>query len=189
MKLSLFAFNNPVGSLSNVIALSDGSFAVAQITTIRNAGVMDYDDAGNKVMEILRNEKKLDRLRDRVTKFHAALRPGISLTEQSSLDPSASYEAFDDVSPRSVLDATESDTAVVNALFSRKIGEISEPVRGREAYYVLLVESRTIPTEQEFALRRDEFTEQLTLELRRPAYEEWLVREREKAEIRDFRSE
>jgi parvulin-like peptidyl-prolyl isomerase len=189
MKLSLFAFNGTVGSLSEVTTVSDGGFAVAQVATIHNAGVMAYDDARDRVMDILRDGKKLDLLRDRAARFRAAAVPGVSLAEQNAIDSSASFESFDEISPRSVLEATESDTALVEALFSQKPGEISQPIRGREAYYIFLIDSRTVPTEQEFALRRDEFTEQLKLERSRPAFDEWLVTEREKAEIKDLRSE
>jgi parvulin-like peptidyl-prolyl isomerase len=189
MKLNSFAFTGTQGSISDVIPLIDGDFAIAQIKSIHNAGVMEYEDARDQIMTKLRREKKLDLLKDRVAKFHAAAVPGVNLTEQSQLDELATIEPFDDISPRSALDATESDTAVVEVLFSQKIGEVSQPIRGREAYYLFFIDSRTVPTEQEFALRREEFTKQLTLERRRPAFEEWLVTEREKAEIKDLRSE
>jgi parvulin-like peptidyl-prolyl isomerase len=187
-KLTTFAYNGGQGEVSEVIDLPDGSLVVGQISKIRSAGSMEFADAKERIVEKLRLQKKLDLLKDRITKLRGSLAPNDSLGKLRSLDSAIQVSSFTEVSKTSPLPGVGFDYALNAAIFNNPLGQNSQPIRGERGYYLIRVDKRIQPTDQEFNAERTQFTQQLISQRRSTLFNDWLQKAREKAEIEDFRT-
>lgn len=188
MKLTNFAYDGKVGDVSEVIELKDGSFVVGQISKIRSAGTMDFAEAKDGIMIRLKNKKKLDALKDRATKLRGALAAGDSLSKLKTLDTAVQIHTFSDATRSTPFPGVGFDYVLTNSVFNQKLGQTSDLIRGERGYYVVVVNSRTVPTDKEYEAEKTKFVQQLTQQRRQTMFQEWLQKERDRATIDDFRA-
>lgn len=187
LRLTYFAYAGSVGDVSEVIEMSDGSLMVGQISKVRAPGAMDFEDAKAGIIEKLRTQKKLDMLKARAEKMRAGLAPNDSLGRLKALEPSAEITPFTDVVRTSPFPGVGFDFALTSGAFGLQPGQTSGVLRGDRGYYVVRVDRRQQPTEQEFAAEKTQFTQQLLTQRRQTLFQDWLRRSREQATIEDFR--
>ena len=187
MKLTNFAYTGNVGDVSEVMELPNGSFLVGQLSKIHKDGVMEFDDAKNMIIAKLRNQKKLDMIKDKATKLRAQLGPNDSLSKLQQLDPTVQVRQFSDVSRSAPFPGVGFDFGLSNAAFNLKLNQTSDLIRGERGYYVVMVTNRAQPTDQEFENEKAKFIQSLVAQRRQTLFQEWLQKQRERAEIDDFR--
>jgi peptidylprolyl isomerase/peptidyl-prolyl cis-trans isomerase D len=187
MRLTYFAYGGNVGDVSDPIEMNDGSIMVAQLTKVRNAGAQDFDDAKAGIIEKLRNQKKLDMLKARAEKMRTSLAAGDSLGKLRAIEPAVEVTPFTDVVRTSPFPGVGFDYALTAGAFNLQQGQTSTVLRGERGYYIVRVDRRVQPTDQEFAAERQQFTQQLLTQRRQSLFQDWLRRAREQANIEDFR--
>jgi parvulin-like peptidyl-prolyl isomerase len=187
MKMTYFAYGGNAGDVSDVIELQDGSLAIAQISKIRKEGMMEFDDAKETIVTKLRTQKQLDALKDRATRARAQLAASDSLSKLKTIDPGFEVTPYTDVTRNASFPGVGFDFALTSSVFNLRPGVISDVVRGDRGYYVVQVANRTQPTDQEFTTERDAFTKEFITQRRQTLFQEWLTKERERAEIVDHR--
>lgn len=188
-RLTSFAYGGKVGDISEVISMQDGSLIVGQISKVRNAGVMDLEDAKETIVAKLRTQKKLDMLKSKAASLRGQLAAGDSLTKLSTNDPSVQVRSFSDLSRTSPFPGVGFDYALVHAVFNQPLGQPSQPIRGERGYYIVMVNTRTQPTDQEFETERTKFVQQLNAQRRQAMFQDWLQKARERASIEDHRQQ
>lgn len=187
MKLTYFAYSGNVGDVSDVIEFPDGALVVAQVSKIRNDGMMDFDDARPTVEAKLRTQRQLDGLKDRITRARTQLGATDSLSRLKAIDPGFEVQPFTDVTRSASFPGVGFDFALTSSVFSIRPGTTSDPIRGERGYYIVNVANRTQPTDQEFETERATFTQTHITQRRQSLFQEWLTKERERAEIVDNR--
>jgi peptidylprolyl isomerase/peptidyl-prolyl cis-trans isomerase D len=189
MSLTNFAYQGEEGDVSEVIELPDGSLAVAQITKVRAAGVQDFADAKEGIMTRIRNKKKLEILKPRAEKLRASLQPNDSLSKLTSVDQAVQVHNFSGLSQVAPFPSVGTDYPLTAAVFnSMKPGQLSPLIRGERGYYIVRLDSLTVPTKEEFQAQRKQFVDQLMQQRRAQVFQDWIQKEREHAEIVDLRS-
>ncbi len=188
MKLTNFVYEGKVGDVSEVIDLPDGSLLVGQISKISNAGVMDFAGAKETILARLRTQKKLDQLKSKAESLRTQLAAGDSLSKLTSIDPSVQLRSFADLSRTAPFPGVGFDYALTNSAFSLPLGQISQPVRGERGYYIVTVNNRTQPTDEEYEAERAKFVQELTVKRRQELFQNWLTKMRERATIADYRN-
>lgn len=188
-RLTNFAYNGKVGDVSEVISMPDGSLLVGQISKVHNAGTMSLEDAKETITARLRTQKKLDMLKNKAVSLRGQLAAGDSLTKLSTADPSVQVRSFTDLSRTSPFPGVGFDYALVHAVFNQPLGQPSQPIRGERGYYIVMVNSRTQPTDQEFDTERTKFVQQLNAQRRQAMFQDWLQKARERATIEDHRQQ
>jgi RecB family exonuclease len=189
MRLTNFAYQGEEGDVSEVTEMSDGSLAVAQITKVRSAGVQDFADAKEGIMTRIRNKKKLDILKSRAEKLRASLTATDSLSKLTSIDPTVQVHNFSSLSQIAPFPSVGTDYPLTAAVFSgMKPGQLSPLIRGERGYYIVRLDSLTIPTKEEFQAQRKTFVDQLIQQRRAQVFQDWIAKEREHAEIVDLRN-
>ena len=188
MKMTYFAYAGNIGDVSDVVTLQDGSLAVAQITKIRKEGMMEFDDAKEAIIAKLRIQKQLDALKDRAVRARTQLAATDSLSKLKTIDPGFEVQPFADVTRNASFPGVGFDFALTSSVFNLRPAVISDVIRGDRGYYVVQVANRNQPTDQEFATERDAFTKEHITQRRQTIFQEWLAKERERAEIVDHRT-
>lgn len=188
LKLTYFAYGGNVGDVSETIEMADGSMIIGQISKVRNAGAMEFADAKAGIIEKLRTQKKLGLLKTRAEKMRAALATGDSLGKLKGVEPAVEVTPFTDVVRTSPFPGVGFDFALTSGAFDLQQGQTSSVLRGERGYYVVRVDNRVQPTDQEFAAERQTFMQQLLTQRRQSLFQDWLRRAREQATIEDYRS-
>lgn len=190
MKLTNFAYEGSVGDVSDAFDLANGSVVVGQLSKVHKDGLMSFDDAKSVVIAKIRQQKKLDMVKDKATKLRASLAPGDSLTKLGSGDPTVQVRTFNDVTRASTFPGVGYDFALTNAVFDSTLApnQISKGIiRGDRGYYIVMVSNRTQPTPAEYEAERPKFMQQFLAQNRQSLYETWLKKMRDRVEIVDFR--
>lgn len=188
MRLTQFAYEAKNGEISDVYELQDGSLIVAQLTKVRKAGVMDFADAKQTIIGKLTARKKLDMIKARAEKLRNSLAAGDSLSKLTAIDSSIQVRTFNDATRNTPLQGVGFDYALLHAIFSLKPGQISPLVRGERGYYIASVSSASQPTDKDYEAEREKFVQQLVDQRRQQLFQDWLQKERERAEIVDYRN-
>jgi len=187
MRLTSFAYSGSVGDVSDVIDVPNGGLIVGQLSKVSTPGVMDFTDAKETIIGRLRTQKKLDMLKSKATSLRGQLAQGDSLTKLSTSDPGVQVRSFSDLSRTSPFPGVGFDYALTNAVFNQPLNQPSQPIRGERGYYIVLVDHRSQPTDQEFESERTKFIQQLTAQRRQAMFQDWLQKARERAAIEDYR--
>lgn len=187
--LNQWAYSAKQNDVSEVIQLDDGSLVVAQLSNVKDEGTMSFEDAKAQVVVLIRQRRKLDMIKGKAEQLRAALLPGDSLGKLTSIDSTVKIYPFRDVTRTGALPAVGYEPAVTSAIFELKLNEISPLIRGMDrGYYVVVVESRSIPDEAAFATEQDRFIQTLVQQRRTEIYNEWLGKMRNEADIVDHRT-
>ncbi|MEO6049129.1 MAG: peptidyl-prolyl cis-trans isomerase [Candidatus Kapaibacterium sp.] len=190
MKLTNFAYEGKAGDVSDVYDLANGSVVVGQLSKVHTDGLMSFDDAKSVVIAKIRQQKKLDMVKEKATKLRASLAPGDSLTKLGSSDPTVQVRTFNDVTRASTFPGVGYDFALTNAVFDSTLApnQISKGIiRGDRGYYIVTVSNRTQPSLAEYETERPKFMQQFLAQSRQALYETWLKKTRDRVEIVDFR--
>ncbi|MBK8912484.1 MAG: peptidyl-prolyl cis-trans isomerase [Chlorobi bacterium] len=187
MELTYFAYANNVGEVSKPIEMQNGNIIIAQVAKIRNAGTAEFADVKAEIIKKLRTQKKLDMLKDRATKLRGALAAGDSLEKLKTIDPGVQVMAFNDVNSTSPFPGAGFDVPLTAATFALNPGQFSDAVRGERGYYIVQLQSKTVPTDQEFQKDRAEFIKEFMSTRRSSLFQEWIQKAREQADIEDLR--
>lgn len=183
-----WAFSAKQGDVSEIIQLDAGGLLVGQLAKVRAEGNMSFDDAKEQIITKIRHQRKLDMIAGRMAKLRAALQPGDSIGKLSSIDSAVKIYPFKDVTRTGALPAVGYEPAVTAAIFNLRLNEFSQPIRGMErGYYIVVVDSRTVPDEAAFAVERDKYIQTLVQQRRPEIFNEWLGKMRNHAEIMDLR--
>ncbi|MBS1912530.1 MAG: peptidylprolyl isomerase [Bacteroidetes bacterium] len=185
MKLTRFAYDGKVGSVSEVIDLKDRSMVVAQVSKVRTPGAMDFADAKEGVILKLRMKKKLDMIQSRAQKLRSSLTPGDSLSKLTAIDSTIHVRTFNDATLTTPFQGVGFDYPLSSVIFSIQPGKVSDLIRGDHGYYITMVSGRTKPTDQEFASEKAKFSEQYVQQKRQELFSEWIQKEREHSKIQD----
>jgi hypothetical protein len=176
-----FAYAGAVGDVSDAVELPNMGVTIAQISRVVPAGTMDITDARDAITHILRNGKKLDMSKLRAGRLYAALQSGTAMKDLRSIDTTVWFHEFKD----SPISDISSDSAVIAAVFTQKIGEIAPPIRGASEYSLLIVRNRQMPTDADFAKDGRKLARDMRNVQRMRTFTEWLQHRREEAVIND----
>ncbi len=187
--LNQWAYTAKQNDVSDVIQLDGGNLIVAQLVKVKEQGTMTFEDAKDQIVVLIRQKRKLDMIKDKAEKLRAALQPGDSLGKLSAIDSTVKVYPFRDVTRTGALPAVGYEPAVTSAIFELKLNEISPLIRGIDrGYYVVVVDSRSIPDEAAFATEQEKFIQTLVQQRRSEIYNEWLGKMRNESDIIDHRT-
>ena len=187
-RLTSWAFLAKEGAVSDVIELTGGTLAVAQLTKLKPDGIMAFEDAKDQIISKIRQRRKLDMIKEHATKLRAALQPSDSLGRLSTLDSTIQVRQFVDVTRTGAFPGVGYEPAVSSAVFTLKLNELSPLIRGDRGFYIVKVDARTVPTEGEFKKEESRFVQTLVTQRRQTVYNDWMTRMREHATIVDNRN-
>ncbi|HSW68476.1 MAG TPA: peptidylprolyl isomerase, partial [Bacteroidales bacterium] len=138
-----------IGDVSQVFD-TDGAYVVAVLTNIREEGTMPFDQARDLIEPLVRREKKADILEARLSEQLATTNDlnAIAMQLQTTVD-TLSGITFSSLN----IPLFGRDPRIVGAIFALEKGQISEPVRGDIAVYILKLHELTTRTPDDISLQ------------------------------------
>ena len=179
-------FEAKIGSISRPVPSENGWF-MYKILERREEGVRPFDKIQRDVKLAVIRSLKLARAKEAAAQARAALLAGGADATVASAHRGRAAVA--EVVNRSgfISAVSAREPRIVGQLFGSRATGWSQPLTGESGAYVVLVETRTTPTEEEFRAKEQEVRESLLNERRQMLYTEWMQDVRRKAKIKDYR--
>jgi peptidylprolyl isomerase/peptidyl-prolyl cis-trans isomerase D len=184
--ITKFAFNENTNSISTPIRIQGGYaayFIVEKIPT----GYMKYDEIKEKLLlSKVTLQKKLNILNQKAEEIKNKIINN-DLASVTKIDPQLQIQSADSFSVAKPKPQIPNDFQLLNTVFKLKDGQISEPIRTDEGYYIVQMKSITPFDEKNYQSQRNVIMNSLIQERKQTISQEWLNALRDKADILDNR--
>ncbi len=185
--LTTFAFENPVGKVSEVKEVKNYGYVVAQVSETREDGIKPLSDVKEEIKDKLLQVKKVKSLEGKAKELYAKIQGKDILARASEVDPSLQIRTATAVRDNGVVMGVGNDPYFTAAAFLAPVGKIYGPVRGERGYYILQVTNRKDADTSKFVAESANIIKQLQQAGKNQAYYQWLSGAKESAKIVDNR--
>ncbi|MBN1634477.1 MAG: peptidylprolyl isomerase [Ignavibacteria bacterium] len=181
-----FAFKNKVGSFIEPVKVQ-GGYGIYEITEKIPEGYKNFDSIKTTMIKpLVVQEKIYERLKQAATELRARIQGG-NLMSLKPLYTMYNFDTADSVSvskPNSIIGL---DYGFFNAAFKLQNGEISEPIRGNNGYYIVKMLNITPFNEQDYNIKSIEIRKQMMATKQQSAIQEYMSKLQNDADIEDNR--
>jgi parvulin-like peptidyl-prolyl isomerase len=181
-----WAFDNGLGDVSEPYSVSNG-YAVFTIVEEKDAGVRPFDEAKESLRPAALRQMKIKRTLAMAEEYRGKLAPGDSLTILKNLNPSINVQRAGPVTLTGAIPGVGRDQNVIGTVAAMPVGTISHPVEGRNGAYLIHLLSRSEFDSTAYQTQRSAIRAQLQQERKGKAFNEWLTKLKERADIEDNR--
>jgi peptidyl-prolyl cis-trans isomerase D len=181
-----FAFNESRNSISEPFKIQ-GGYGVYLLTEKIDAGNVRLDEIKETTIrpKVLL-EKKLDILKQRATDLKAKI-TGNEINTIKAADPSINILTADSVSVAKPNPQVGSDFNLLNVVFKMTNGQISEPIRTDNGYYIIQMRNIMQFDNEKYKTQADNIRSQLLMQKKQNITQQWLASLKEHAVIVDNR--
>ncbi len=186
-QLVKFAFDNKVGSISDVFPTSQG-YVVVKISDATEEGVKSFDEVKQQIIQNVIKEKKFERLKKKAEELRNKIPQGQGLDYLRTIDTTIvvnqtglfNYGQF-------VGGGVGRDFNFNFAAFKLKVGEVSQPVKGNRGYYLIELVSKQDFDKTAFDVQKNSIRNQILQEKQNMIINNWVNELKKKAKIEDLR--
>jgi len=187
-ELDEFAFNNKIGTVSEVIETANG-FYVFEINERRPAGISPLEEVKGVIEQKLRKAKADSLAYVEAQKIYEQIRTGKSL-KKAAKDNEASYALTDEFSRNSFVPEIGNVPEFIGASFSlHSEDRLSPPIKTDLGTFIIEFVSKTPIDDSLFISIQDSLGSMVLRGKQVQVYQEWFTQLRESAKIKDYRSE
>ncbi|HTX17417.1 MAG TPA: peptidylprolyl isomerase [Bacteroidota bacterium] len=181
-----FAFDKDLGDISDALQVN-GGVAVFKISEVKKEGVRPFDEVKEFIRPRAMRKRKMDLLKDVVTKVRAALGDTSDLSSVGSSDPRVTVASTGEFSPNAGIPTIGRDNAFLGAAMTLPVRKVSQPVEGGRGYYLLKVLDETPFDSAGFNAQKNILASELLQEKKQRIVADWLEKLKEKSDIEDNR--
>lgn len=186
-QLVKFAFDNKVGTVSEVFPTSQG-YVVVQISEATDERVKSFDEVKESIKQNVIKEKKYEILKKKAEEARRKIPQGQGLDYLKTIDTTITvtqtgffnYGQF-------VGGGVGRDFAFNFAAFKLKVGEVSQPVKGNRGYYLIELVSKQDFDKTAFDIQKNSIRNQILQEKQNLIINSWVNELKKKAKIEDLR--
>lgn len=180
-----FAFNHRPGAISSTIETETSVYIVKIIEAIpeRHKPIEDIRD---QLVERIRKERVEERTHTIAESIRQAALTSGDL-ETAAHDRELEMRETPLFTENESVPGIGVNTAFAHACHQLPVGDLSPPIKGRDAFYLIRVTGRTEPDMEEYAKRRAELLNQLYTEMASHFIAGWYDEIRQNAEVVDLR--
>jgi parvulin-like peptidyl-prolyl isomerase len=184
--LNKFAFNNKLGSISDVIALPSG-FGVYMISEIKEAGIRPFEELKDNITVFVKREQKMKKLKALAGELRQSLKPGDKLNVISAKRPDLPVNHLPSFALTTGVPGFGRDQALIGAVSALTVGEISQPIEGARGVFLLDLTSKSPFDSTSFTAQKNSLRTQLITEKRNQFLADWSEQLKKSADIVDNR--
>ncbi|OGU74681.1 MAG: hypothetical protein A2V93_07700, partial [Ignavibacteria bacterium RBG_16_34_14] len=180
-----FAFNNDVGTVSEVFKVSSG-YAVVTVSEVIEAGVKPFEEVKELVKIQVLKEKKYEKAKniaeDVKKKIGNAITKASQVNEKVKVGTTGTFTGVSGSVPN-----LGREFAFIEKAQDLEMNKVSDPVKGNKGYYLLKVLERSKFDSSAFSIQRTTLRDQLMNEKKSTYFNLWLSKTKEEADIEDNR--
>ncbi|MCX8056549.1 MAG: peptidylprolyl isomerase [Ignavibacteria bacterium] len=186
-QLVKFAFDNKVGTVSEVFPTSQG-YVVVKISEAIEEGVKSFDEVKEQIKQQVIREKKFEILKKKAEDARKKIPQGQGLDYLRTIDTTITvtqtglfnYGQF-------IGGGVGRDYSFNFAAFKLKVGEVSQPVKGNRGYYLIELVSKQDFDKTQFDVQKNSIRNQIYQEKQNLVINNWVNELKKKAKIEDLR--
>ncbi len=183
-----FAFSNKVGTLSEPQEFDNYGIVVILVSGSREKGLIPFEDKKAEIESIVVNRKKLDYLKPIAEEIAKMVKSGGFDDNIKLKYPKADLLNSSIKNNGIITGVAGREFAVTNTAFKLNNGEISNAIRGNKGYYIVQMNNKSVPTDEQVSSSFAEYYNQQVKNNERQIYYQWFKEIKEQAEIEDFRA-
>jgi parvulin-like peptidyl-prolyl isomerase len=180
-----FAFNNDVGSISEVFKVQNG-YAVVMVSETIEAGVKPFDEVKEIVKTQVLREKKYEKAKTITEEVKKKIGNDITkanqINDKIKLDTTGTFTGATGSVPK-----IGREFAIVEKAQDLELNKVSDPVKGNKGYFLMKVIEKSKFDSSAFSMQRTTIRDQLLNEKKGAYFSLWLSKAKEEAEIEDNR--
>lgn len=181
-----FAFDNDVGSISQVFRVSNG-YAVVKVSEVLSESYTPIEEVEARIKAQLIKEKKLERAKSIASKIREKIGDGSDLSVARSVYPQAKIETAQNVKANGNVPGIGTEHAFAQYALNAELNQLSNPVVGSKGAYLIKVTRRTEFSPDAFAIQRDMLRNQILQQKKSRFFASWIEELKEEADIVDNR--
>ncbi len=183
-----FAFSNKVGTLSEPQEFDNYGIVVILVSDSREKGIIPFEDKKAEIENLVLNRKKLDYLKPIAEDIAKSVKSGGFDDNVKLKYPKADIQSSTIKNNGIITGVAGREFAVTNNAFKLNNGEISGAIRGNKGYYIVQMNNKRVPSEEQVASAFPEFFNQQVKNSERQIYYQWFKVIKEQSNIEDYRS-
>lgn len=187
-ELTAWAFQADKGSVTRIDVERVG-LVVAQLVEERTHGVQPLEDVKDFIVKTLRQRKKLDMMKTRAEQVASACKNAGSLDAALTVDSTYMVRTQTGLRDNGQLTGFGGEFTVTHQAFKQPTGQISNAVRGRRAWFVMITDQRAEADMNAFKKDKVAYLQNIAAKGRQNAYYSWFNTYKENATIVDKRWE
>jgi peptidyl-prolyl cis-trans isomerase D len=181
-------FRAKPGSISKSVP-SENGYYLFQIVDRRPEGLRPLAKVESEVKAKLIRSLRMQRAKEAAQQAHAALAGGAPEADVAARFGGRSLMAEGVTRNGFIGPVGEREPRVIGALFALPAGRWSPALTGQTGGFVAVVESRQLPSEEEYRKQEPQIRQALLSERRQVLYVEWMQELRRRAKIKDYRDQ
>jgi parvulin-like peptidyl-prolyl isomerase len=182
-----FAFSNEVGAISEPLELKYYGIVIAQVTGVRESGLVPFEDLKEELTKNILIKKKMKMLKDKAFSIYQKLKNSERLFAVSGIDPTIEVKSVAKVRNNGLVDGAGNEPALTQKAMLAPLNKINEPVQGESGWYIYQVIQRTDADIKAFPKAKRDLQMTLSSQAASSAYTQWFNALKEKADIKDNR--
>ncbi len=183
------AFELEVGSVIEPIELDYYGLIVAQVTGSKAEGIASLDDKKDEIKRKLTDEKKLDALKAQAEQMYAKIKAAGSFAAAKEQDPTIDVKTIDNLKNDGKVSGYSSEPAFTAYAFNQPVNKVLGPIRGEQAYFIIEVTNRNIPSKEDVEANLASYIETLKQQSSGITFYQWINAIKEQSNIEDFRKD
>ncbi|MBU2584050.1 MAG: peptidylprolyl isomerase [Bacteroidetes bacterium] len=182
-----FAFDNKLGTVSDVFRISNG-YVVVKISEVIHAGVKRFDEVKEGLKPTVLREKKMDMMKKKAEGMRNKIPSGEGLEFLISLDQNLVTTQTGSFNyGQSVGGGVGRDFSFNYTAFNMKQNQISQPIKGSRGYYLIQLISKSDFDSTAYSIQKNILRTQIFQEKRSQMFNNWLSELKKNSKIEDYR--
>jgi len=185
--ITAWAFENGKGDVIRRDVDNYG-IMVAQIVETREFGIKPFEDVQEEITATVRQQKKLDMLKQKAESVAAACKSAGDLTGVASVDSTLEIRQMVGARNNGQLQGFGGEFTATQAAFTLSPNTVSDPIRGQRAWFVMMVDARQPADMSAFEANKLAQLQNMSNRNRGTAYYTWFQMRKESADVVDLRN-
>lgn len=187
--LTDMAFNSDINTFIGPIENTNLGYVLVQVVDERTDEFKPFEDVAEELKLRVRTIKKLDLIKVQADQLYKEVAQLQDLSQIQTARPEIQVKIADDIKNNGTVPGIGNQWAFTEKAFTLPLNQISQPIRGERAYFILQVATREIPDEANVKANLPEFRRNHLKMIKQSGYYSWMAKLRENAEIEDKRSD
>lgn len=184
------AFKHEIGDVIAPLELEPYGVVISVLNDVKETGIKSLEDVREEISQRLGKKKLLDVAKDQAAQLYGQVQSAGSLDNVATMMPELAGKVMDlpMFKPSPSIPGVGNDAIFSPKAFSLPVNKINEPFRGENAYYIVEVKNRSIPTDSKIKEELNGFITQLYQQTKGTTFFQWFQNIKDKATIDDNRS-
>jgi len=184
--INKFVFKNKLNTVGEPFSIQNG-YAVIMVSEIKEAGVRPFEEVKKVVENLLKREKKTEKIKVIAQELRQSLALTDSLQKISMKNPAVSVQHLAPFTLGGYIPAIGRDLNFIGGIAAMKAGEISNPVESNRGIYIIKLITKSDFDNAAYAAQKEGLRSQLLNEKKNRFFTEWSDQLKKSADIVDNR--